>query len=837
MGQRIYLNNDWRFTERFDEKMIGGDFSGIEFSDIRIPHTVKELPFHYFDEKEYQMLSGYTRNIFAEKQWEGKVVRLTFEAAGHDATVYLNGEKVAEHHNGYTAFTADITEQLKYGSDNLLVVRLDSRENLNVPPFGFVIDYMTYGGLYRDVYLTVTEPAYIKDVFITSKLSDRYRTAGMDIAAFDEYKEVNDREVQNEMVIPSQILHCRSSKTLTRIEITGAGTDYILRQSLRKKSTEQWKVLGQVPTTPVETGACELAFQAGDVELWDIENPVLYEMKTELLDGEERMVDEDITVIGFRKAVFKKNGFYLNGRKVKIRGLNRHQSYAYTGYAMPDSMQVYDADILKNELGLNAVRTSHYPQKQSFIDRCDELGLMVFTEFPGWQHIGDDAWKEQAVENLREMITQYRNHPSIILWGVRINESVDDEVFYDRTNKLAHMLDPSRQTGGVRCYKKGDFQEDVFTYNDFSHEGRKKGVEKKSDVTPDPERPYLVSEYNGHMFPTKSFDWEEKRMEHAKRHANVLDEVAKQENISGSFGWCMFDYNTHKDFGSGDRICYHGVMDMFRNPKQAAYIYSSQQDETPVLELSSTMDIGEHPGCNRGDIFIYTNADSVKMYKNDEFIREFFAADSPYKHIAHGPIFVDDYIGDLLEQKENMPHDQAQAVKSLLNEVARVGLYGMSKAMYIKAGRLMLQYRMKMTDATDLYNRYIGDWGGASTTYRFDAIKDGEVVKTITKSPMTRSMLKVTTSHTTLREINTYDVAAVRFILTDENGNLLPFANDPVMLETTGDIALIGPSVVSLQGGMFGCYVKSLGRAGSGTLKLTTQDGEKTEIVFSVETN
>ena len=110
MGQRIYLNNDWIFTERFDEKMIGGDFSGIEFSDIRIPHTVKELPFHYFDEKEYQMLSGYTRNIFAEKQWEGKVVRLTFEAAGHDATVYLNGEKVAEHHNGYTAFIADITE-------------------------------------------------------------------------------------------------------------------------------------------------------------------------------------------------------------------------------------------------------------------------------------------------------------------------------------------------------------------------------------------------------------------------------------------------------------------------------------------------------------------------------------------------------------------------------------------------------------------------------------------------------------------------------------------------------------------------------------------------------
>ncbi|MBO4337587.1 MAG: glycoside hydrolase family 2 protein, partial [Lachnospiraceae bacterium] len=597
----------------------------------------------------------------------------------------------------------------------------------------------------------------------------------------------------------------------------------------------EWDKLGEVPTAPVETGSSEMIFQAGDVELWDVDNPALYEVKTELLDGNGNVMDENITTIGFRKAGFKKNGFYLNGRKLKIRGLNRHQSYAYTGYAMPDSMQIFDADILKNELGLNAVRTSHYPQKQSFIDRCDELGLLVFTEFPGWQHIGDDAWKEQAADNLREMIIQYRNHPSIILWGVRINESVDDEVFYDRTNKLAHMFDPTRQTGGVRCYKKGIFQEDVFTYNDFSHEGKKKGVLKKSEVTPDMDRPYLVTEYNGHMYPCKSFDWEEHRMEHAKRHANVLDEVAKQENISGSFGWCMFDYNTHKDFGSGDRICYHGVMDMFRNPKQAAFVYASQQDQIPVLELSSSMDIGEHPGCNRGDILLYTNADSVKMYKNDEFICEFSASSSPYKHLAHGPIPVDDYIGDLLEIKEEMPHDQAEAVKALLNEVARVGLYGMSKAMYVKAGRLMLQYHMKMTDATDLYNRYIGDWGGASTSYRFEAIKDGNVVKTIVKSPMTKAHLSVSVSHTELKEVNTYDVAAVRFRLVDENDNILPFANDPVTIKAEGDIELIGPSVISLQGGMFGCYVKSTGKPGSGKLTLTTQNGQTEEVSFTVE--
>lgn len=117
------------------------------------------------------------------------------------------------------------------------------------------------------------------------------------------------------------------------------------------------------------------------------------------------------------------------------------------------------------------------------------------------------------------------------------------------------------------------------------------------------------------MFPTKPFDDEEHRTEHAIRHANVLNAVEQEPDIAGSFGWCMFDYNTHKDFGSGDRICYHGVMDMFRNPKLAAAVYSSQQEDTPVLELSSSMDIGEHPGGNRSGNWMITNADAVRMFK------------------------------------------------------------------------------------------------------------------------------------------------------------------------------------------------------------------------------
>jgi beta-galactosidase len=246
------------------------------------------------------------------------------------------------------------------------------------------------------------------------------------------------------------------------------------------------------------------------------------------------------------------------------------------------------------------------------------------------------------------------------------------------------------------------------------------------------------------------------------------------------------------------------------------------------------MDIGEHPGCNRGEIFIYTNADSVKMYKNDVFIKEYTNGDSPYKHLKHGPIRVDDYIGSTLEENEKMSHKQAETVKSLLNDVARVGLYGMTKSMYLKAGKCMLLYGMKMEDAVALFNKYIGNWGGTSTAYKFEAIKNGNVVKTTIKTPMTKRVLQTNVSHTELKEDYTYDVALVRISLTDEYGNVLPFANDALVLKCEGCIELIGPEIVSLQGGMFGTYVKTTGEAGKGRLTITTATGEYKKIDFNV---
>lgn len=807
---RQYLDNDWFFTEKFDEKLLTKGIDG-SMKTVRIPHTVKETPLHYFDESEYQMISGYKKILIAPADWKGKSVLLTFDGVAHDAVVYINGTEAGSHHTGYTAFTIDISDKLKFGEDNEITVRCDSNETLNTPPFGYVIDYMTYGGIYRDVYIDVKEKTHIEDIFIYTRLAEKYK---------------------EEEEFGHPIRYCRKSNTVARIRLAGEeeGAKYEVRQSIRRKSAEG----GEFAVMATKPYAEEVSFYSGSVELWDIDNPALYEIKTELL-LEGKVLDERIDTIGFRQAVFRMEGFYLNGRKVKIRGLNRHQSYPYVGYAMPESMQKRDADIMKNELGLNAVRTSHYPQSQYFIDRCDEIGLLVFTEFPGWQHLGDSAWKEQALVNLREMIEQYRNHPSIILWGVRINESVDDDELYLKTNELAHLLDPTRQTGGVRCYKKGSFLEDVYTYNDFSHVGTNKGVDKKADVTPEMRKPYLVSEYNGHMYPTKAFDWEEHRMEHMLRHANVLDEVAHQPDISGSFGWCMFDYNTHKDFGSGDRICYHGVMDMFRNPKLAAYVYASLGSTEPILEISSSMDIGEHPGSNRGKVYILTNLDSVKMYKNGAFLKEYHPSDSKYKNLTHGPILIDDYVGSALIDNEKMGKKQAEDVKTLLNETAAVGLYNLSKGMWLKAGKLMLRYGMKMEEAVELYNKYIGDWGGSSRDYVFEGYKDGKLVKTLTVSPVAEKVLWTEADHTALKEDHTYDVAEVRIRLLDGNGRVLPYYNDPISLSVEGPIEIIGPSVVGMSGGMGGTYVKTTGKKGQAKLIIETTDGVKKEIEFSVE--
>ncbi len=822
MGKRIYLNNDWMYHTTFDPVMLEVSYDESDMQKIRLPHTNIVTPFHYYDDQQYQFISCYRRRLAIEKEWKDKRILLTFEGVAHVARVYLDGIRIGKHEGGYTAFSLELEPYLNFdeeGEEHVLIVEVDSRECNNLPPFGNLIDYMTYGGIYREVYLEIKNKTALEEVFLRTQEPSNH-TVGSKMSSKEIPTDSKIEPVENgcNQLLGLQIKLYEEPMSSLDLKVT------IL--DLKQEVVFSKGLL-------LDKLSLEQQFEVEQVHRWDIDNPVLYHLKLELLSKDE-VLDERLIRFGFRTCEFKEDGFYLNHKKTKLIGLNRHQSYPYVGYAMPQRMQYRDAEILKQELKVNIVRTAHYPQSQHFIDRCDELGLLVFTELPGWQHIGDETWKQVACNQVREMVLQYRNHPSIILWGVRINESQDDDEFYTRTNQIAHELDPSRQTGGVRYLQKSNLLEDVYTYNDFLHNGKTKGLSRKSEVTSKSKAPYLVTEHNGHMFPTKAFDHEEYRVEHALRHARVLEASFEQGDIAGAIGWCMFDYNTHKDFGSGDRICYHGVMDMFRNPKIAAAVYASQSEEDIICEVCSSLDIGEHPSGNLGDIQVFTNADSLRLYKNDRFVKEFYPNRKEFPNLPHPPIVIDDFIGNLLEKEEHYSHGTAEAIKKILFAVRKYGPNHLPLPYKVSMGLLMLKERLTMEKAAGLYYKYIGGWGGAVTTFRFEAIKDNQVVKVINKSPSSSVRLSVKTSTSTLVEGDSYDVADIRIMAIDENGNQLPYYQEPISLKTWGTIDLIGPEVISLKGGMGGTYVRTKGEKGEGGILLKQSDLGETEIRFHV---
>ena len=776
----ISLCSDWEFTREWNAGFCHGEG---RFPCVSLPHTAGEVPLHYAKPEDYAGVCGYRRMLSIPVEYRRKRLFLQFDGAAHFAEVYLNGEKIAAHSCGYTAFRVEITSLVRYGMENRLAVRLDTTENPAVPPFGFVLDYLAYGGLYREVWLDVRGADTIEDVFVHTPSLTRAEIA---------------------LTVSGD----PAGRRVTLLDAAGA----VCAEAQGEKNKYYVNYSNARP--------------------WSLDEPYLYSVRAELLDDTGAVTDEKTVRFGFRTAEFRRDGFYLNGERVFLRGLNRHQCYPYMGYAAPASLQREDARILKEELCCTAVRTSHYPQSRHFLDACDELGLLVFTELPGWQHIGDTAWKAQSVENVREMVTQYRNHPSIVLWGVRINESLDDDDFYRETNALAHELDPSRQTSGVRYLEKSHLLEDVYAYNDFSHDGTAPGAKKRSAVTPDMDKPYLISECNGHMFPTKSFDPWEKRQEHALRHARVQNAAAADGEISGCFGWVMFDYPTHKDFGSGDRVCYHGVMDAFRNPKLAAAFYASQGGKTPVLEIGSTMDIGDYPAGHIGEIWAFTNAEEIALYKNDVFVASFRAAG--WDGLAHGPVLIDDTIGELLETQEHFPHDKAELLRRCLVSAGKHGLAGMPLADKARMAWAMARYKLTMDDGVALFGKYVGNWGGAATRWRFDARTGGETVASVTRASGAALRMEVRVSKTELSEGDTWDAAAVRIRILDEYGTLASYAQLPVRFHLTGAAALIGPTTAAAEGGMTGTYVRTTGESGEAVLRISAGGLPEEEVRFHI---
>jgi len=790
--------------------------AGFVWSPVDLPHSLLTLPFNHFDETSYQKKGTYYREFNTPKVPEGGALFLDFEGVAVACTLWLNGKKIGGHSGPYTPFSLEITGAVCPAGTNRLFVEVDAREDSAVPPFGGVVDYLVYGGIYRAVHLRVQGPCRIERVHARPRVG--FAVTSIAGGAGDARLSV-DVNVAGSIGPGTKIAAFLKKDGAIVAE---ARAIVPLVQIANPQGQGQGLDLGQArdASVPVEFSTL------GDIALWDIGSPVLYDLDV-LLESKGKIIDSVSERIGFRDARFTPEGFYLNGRKVFLRGLNRHQSWPYAGYAMGPGAQKRDAEILKRELGAVIVRTSHYPQSRHFLDACDELGLLVFTELPGWQHVGDEAWKKNALSDLEALILRDRNHPSIILWGVRINESRDDATFYENTNALARKLDPDRQRGGVRCIKKSEFLEDVYTYNDFTNDGRKAVVAQPRAVTGLKKAvPYFITEHNGHMFPTKRFDQEERLVEHARRHATVLDAAMGDSEISGAIGWCAFDYNTHKDFGSGDRICYHGVSDMFRISKYAAALYASQADpkERIVLQPASLFSKGERSAARMLPVDVYTNCDAVDLYRAGEKVGRFYPDRKTYPHLEHPPVLIDDFIGDRIDREGFFPRDKKDFL-SLAGKAMAKGADNFGLAEKFSFGLLMLRRRMKFRDAEALVMKYGFAWGNSDDAVELVGIFDGKEVvrKTFGADARAEKLeLKADSRRLAVKPGDEWDTVRIVARVLDQYGNTCPFILEPLHIEVSGVGRLIGPDDVSFIGGATAFWVASVGAAGDVDVKVSS---------------
>ena len=604
-----------------------------------------------------------------------------------------------------------MTPHIEYSGENVLAVKVDSTERADIPPFGYQLDYLTFGGIYREVSLRIVGPSFIENIFA--------------------------RPENVLSASPSLQVDCHIGSSEPLHERLGVAVQ------LRDGDRVIAEARQSVPSAAASDGAIvrtvELA-SLGGIELWDLYHPKLYTVSVTLLHDSQTM-DEDSRRIGFRHSEFTDHGFELNGKALKLRGLNRHQTFPFAGPAMPRRVQRRDAEILRKEFKCNIVRTSHYPQSRHFLDACDELGLLVLEEMPGWQHIGDRAWKDLAVDNVSRMIRRDWNHPSIVLWGVRINESSDDHDFYTRANAMAHKLDPTRQTGGIRAFAESELLEDVFTVNDFGFPLRA------------PNHPrYLNTEFVGHTYDTKTIDNADRLMEHTLRHARVHDQLASDPRYSGGIAWCAFDYNTHANFGSGDGICYHGVADIFREPKPAAGFYKSQCEPDEEVVLEPAFHWAPSDAASGLDKVVFcSNCDHIKLYVRDHLIIEADPERTLFPHLRHAPFVF--HIGDKLDDN-----------------------WGSLRVEGYIGGKLAITK----------------NYAGNDREQRFEVVADDKALLA-DGADATRVLLRV----------------------TDEYGNRRPFVDDPVSLRIEGPASIVGPSILSLAGGVAAVWIRAGEAAGA----------------------
>ncbi|HEX3813616.1 MAG TPA: glycoside hydrolase family 2 TIM barrel-domain containing protein [Mycobacteriales bacterium] len=606
------LRDEWRFGGRFVEGSTAPEFDDDAFAVVTLPHCVADLSWHEWQPADWAGEWIYRRR-FDRPAGAGRLF-LDFAGVMSAATVTLNGHEFPKQLGGYLPVSYEITDLVR-DRGNALAVLVDGSW-LNVPPDGSpdgpaAVDYMQPAGIHRDVTLRLEPATFIADLFakpLDVLSADRRVEVSCTIDSADP--PVGDLALTVAVRLDGQPM----ADTTVDIQLVGSGR------------TVAAATLDRLP----------------DVRLWDVDSPTLYDVVATLtLDGAP--IHRQQRRIGFREARFERDGFYLNGRRLQLFGLNRHSIYPYVGMAMPARVQRKDAEILARDFNCNMVRCSHYPQTTEFLDACDELGLLVWEEPPGWQYVGDEEWQELLVRDVHDMIVRDRNHPSVVIWGVHANESAIYPELYTRTRNVAYELDGTRQTSGSLTSQSTEgWVQDVFAFDDYSHD-----AENALLKPPVPDVPYLVAEAVGALDGPHYYRWTDGQDILAKQaylHAQVHDAALSDDRYSGLVAWCAFDYASQNGY-TYKSMKTPGVADIFRVPKPGAAFYRSQVDprRRPVLEPAFFWDFGpESPPHGPGPgALIGSNCDRVEAYVDGTHVDSARRDPARFPHLEHAPYFLD----------------------------------------------------------------------------------------------------------------------------------------------------------------------------------------------------
>jgi beta-galactosidase len=612
------FNQGWRFGGVYRPGSQSPGYKISKFSRINLPHTVVPLSWGNWNPAGWEQVWIYRKQFHLDAPLDGRVF-LDFDGVMTNATVYLNGFEAGQHVGGFLPFTVELTDLLVPGRNDLGVV-VDGRL-LDVPPLGNLngaaaVDFLTPAGIYRDVQLRVVPATYVADVFAKpiNVLSSR---PSLDLAITVDSAVAG----RNKMTLVIEVLD--GSK-----KIAGKTLTHTISRS----------------SDVIRTRLSNLR-----VSLWSPSSPQLYTVRV-TLKGSAVPTHTVSARTGFRQATFEVGGFFLNGERLQIMGLSRHQMFPYTGMAASARLQARDAQLLKNELNCNMVRCSHYPPSPHFLDACDELGLMVWEEPPGWDYVGDENFQAIFLQNVRDMVLRDRNRPSVVVWATRLNETQSYPTLYAEARQLAHALDGTRATSGAMDSQSlAGWAEDLFAYNDYgsTHAG---AVDANAQLSPPvPNLPYLVSEAVGALTGPPNYRWIDTSatlQEQTKLHAQVNQQARATPAYSGVLAWAGIDYDS---LVGGGRVWNNlrtpGVLDIFRVPKPGAAFYRSQLSPLvrPVIIPAFFWDFGPNSpptGPGPGSIFA-TNCDQLQIYVNGDLLTTATPDTTDFGNLAFPPAVVD----------------------------------------------------------------------------------------------------------------------------------------------------------------------------------------------------